>query len=375
MRPAPFEIERYFARYEFASRHLLSCSDCEPLTLAGLLDLADPEMLERWERLSLAYTESAGAGFLRTEVAGLYTTLGPDDVLEVVPEEGILLAMRAILEPGDHVVVTWPAYQSLFELASAMGCEVTCWSAREEEGWAFDPAGLRAALRPSTKLVVVNFPHNPTGFLPTASAFAEIVGIVSDAGARIFSDEMYRLLERDVRDRLPSAADLDDRALVLSGVSKTISLPGLRVGWLASRDSSLMRRLAELKDYTTICASAPSEVLATIGLRARDRILARNLAIAGRSLDAIDRFLERRPDFGGWIRPKAGSVGLARWDRPEGTRASCDRLARDAGIMLLPSAVFAFGDRHVRLGFGRAGFAEGLAALSRWLEDWEGESG
>lgn len=369
MRTEPFEIERYFARYEFASRHLLSSSDCEPLAMADVLAMADDEMRAAWEDLSLAYTESAGAPALRSEIAGLYRGISVDDVLEVVPEEGILLAMQALLDPGDHLVVTWPAYQSLFSIAKAMGCEVTPWRAREEQGWRFDLDDLRASIKPNTKLVVVNFPHNPTGYLPAASDFAEVVGIVADSGARLFSDEMYRLLEQDSADRLPSAVELDPTALVLSGVSKTISLPGLRVGWLATQDEALMARLGQLKDYTTICGSAPSEVLATIGLRSRADILDRNRRICSENLDAIDRLVAAEIGFGGWTRPRAGSVGLTRWDVEGGTRAACERIASEARIMLLPSSVFFAGDRHVRFGFGRAGFAAGLDALAEWLRD------
>jgi aspartate/methionine/tyrosine aminotransferase len=369
VRPRPFEIERYFARYEFASRHLLSCSDCEPLTMAEVLALADEETRLMWADLSLAYTDSAGAPALRQEIASLYTGVRDDQVLEVVPEEGILLAMQTILDPGDHVVVTWPAYQSLYSIAEAIGCTLTPWRAREEEGWRFDPADLEEALRPDTRLVVVNFPHNPTGHLPSARGFERIVRIVRDSGARLFCDEMYRMLEQDPADRLASAVELDPTALVLSGMSKTLSLPGIRVGWLASRDEDLMARLAAAKDYTTICGSAPSEVLAIIGLRARTTILARNLRICRDNLDAIDAFAGRVDGFGGWTRPKAGSVGLARWDVAGGTHSACERLATEAGIMLLPSSVFQAGDGHVRLGFGRSAFGCGLEAFALWASE------
>jgi aspartate/methionine/tyrosine aminotransferase len=363
--PAPFEIERYFARWEFSARHLLSSSDCEPLTLAGLLELADDETRGLWAGLSLAYTDSAGLPALRAEIAGMYDRVDPTEVLEVVPEEGIFLAMQALLEPGDHVVVTWPAYQSLHSLAEAMGCHVSRWTPREADGWRFDVADLRALLRADTKLVVLNFPHNPTGYLPPASDYVEALRLAEDVGARVFSDEMYRWLEQDAADRLPSACEISQTAVTLCGVSKTFSLAGLRVGWLATRDEALLTRLAELKDYTTICGSAPSEVLALIGLRAADRIVEANLGIIRENLDAIDRFVASASGFGGWRRPKAGSVGLLRWEAPEGTRAACDRLAAESGIMLLPSSVFDFGDSHVRLGFGRRGFAEGLDALAR----------
>ncbi len=363
MRLAPFEIERYFARWEHAARHLLSSSDCEPLTLAETLELTDDETRDLWDRLSLGYTESPGLSALRREIASTYEGVTEGEVLEVVPEEGIFLAMNALLERGDRVVVTCPGFQSLYAVAEAIGCEVAQWLPREHEGWRFDVDDLRALVCASTKLVAVNFPHNPTGYLPSVADFSEIAAIAEGAGATLFSDEMYRFLEQDVADRLPSAAELSPRAVVLSGVSKSLSLAGLRVGWLATHDAGLLARAVQLKDYTTICASAPSEVLALVGLRARARILERNLGIVLANLDVIDGFVAHG-GFGEWTRPRAGSVGLAEWDVPGGTTAACERLAGETGIMLLPSTVFDYGDRHVRLGFGRRAFAEGLDAFA-----------
>lgn len=369
MRLAPFAIERYFARFEFDLPYLLSSSDCEALTLSETLAMADTECRAMWDALTLGYTESPGLSLLREEIAGMYDTVAAEHVIEVVPEEGIFLAMQAILEPGDHVVTGFPGYQSLYSVAEAVGCEVSRWEPHEASGWRFHVADLRRLIRPTTRLVVLNAPHNPTGFLPSRDEFAEIVDVVSEVGAWLFSDEMYRYLERDPSRRLPAAVDLYDRAVSLSGMSKAFSMPGARVGWLAVRDPTLMARVAELKDYTTICAAAPSEVLALIGLRNRDAIAARNLAIIARNLAAIEELAARRADILRWISPVAGSVGLLRVDIAGGATAMCEHLAVEAGVMLLPSTVFDHGDSHVRLGFGRSAFAEGLAVFSRWLDD------
>ena len=368
MRIAPFAIERYFARFEFDLPYLLSSSDCEALTLAETITMADPECRGLWDSLALGYTESPGLSLLRHEIAAMYDSVAADQVIEVVPEEGIFLAMQAILEPGDHVVAAFPAYQSLYAVAESIPCEVTRWEPDEAAGWRFDAADLRGLIRPNTKLIVLNAPHNPTGFLPSLQEFVEIVDVARDAGAWFFSDEMYRYLERDRVLRLPAAVDLYERAVSLSGMSKTFSMPGVRVGWLAIRDAELMARIAGLKDYTTICAAAPSEVLALIGLRNREAIAARNRAIIDCNLRAIEEFVAPRAESLRWDAPVASSVGLLRVDVPGGAAAMCERAAAEAGVMLLPSTVFDCGDTHVRLGFGRAGFAEGLAVFSEWFD-------
>ena len=228
----PFAIERYFASYEMVVPHLFSSSDCEPLSLERLLTLADEETLELWKRLRLGYTDSQGLATLRDAIARLYRNVSPDDVVVVVPEEGILLAMHAVLKAGDHVITTFPAYQSLYEIARDIGCDVDHWTPNEQQGWHFDPADLERLARPTTRLLVINFPHNPTGYLPPHGEFQRIVAWAQQRNIRIFSDEMYRLLEFDRADRLPSAVDCDDRAMVLSGMSKSFGLSGLRVGWL-----------------------------------------------------------------------------------------------------------------------------------------------
>ena len=271
-----FEMEKLDG-WDHATHHLAS-SDCEPLRLAELLALADADGLERWERLSLGYPNTQGELALREEIAwGLYEgALQPRQVLGVVPAEGILLAMHAMLRPGDHVVVTTPAYASLQIIASdALGCAVSPWAAEwgADGEPSFPLSALRDALRPETRAVVVNFPHNPTGFVPTRGEWDELVGLCEERDIYLFSvsptpsslcpnvrfgltrgaaagrqDEMYRHLERPgSRPTLPAAVECYAKAVTLSGLSKAYGLPGLRVGWLASRDEAVLQRAFELK--------------------------------------------------------------------------------------------------------------------------------
>ena len=366
----PFVLERYMAPREFRARRSLSSSDCEAVVMDELVAGADAQLRDMWRDLRLGYTESQGHPLLRREIASLYSGVDADEVLEVVPEEGIFLAMTALLSPDDHVVVTWPGYQSLHELARSIGCRVTRWEP-EPGSWRFDPARLRALVAGAGRvaMVVINFPHNPTGWLPSAGEMAEIAAVAQEAGAWLFSDEMYRMLEHDPASRLPSAVEGGPRTIALSGLSKAFGAPGLRVGWLVTRDQKLRARLAELKDYTTICGSGPSEVLALMVLRARDGILERNQALIQRNLDAIDRFVDRVPGFMRWSRPRAGSIGLAALDDEDVSAAQLtDQLLAETGIMLLPLTVFDYGDRHVRFGFGRADFGDGLDELAAWSQ-------
>jgi aspartate/methionine/tyrosine aminotransferase len=233
-----FTLERYFARHEFSARYLLSPSDCESLSVRDLLSYADQETRQLWDGLRLGYTESPGHPALRAEIARLYTQIQPGDVLEAAPEEAVFLAMHALLRPGDRVVVLWPAYQSLYAIARSIGCTVDPWPVELRQGrWSVNLDKLETLL-PGSRLLIVNFPHNPTGFLPSRAEFESIVKLTERHGVTLFCDEMYRMLERDPRDRLPAACDLSPNATSLSGLSKAFGLPGLRVGWLATRDAA-----------------------------------------------------------------------------------------------------------------------------------------
>ena len=373
MRIADFALERYFARWEFAVEHVLCGSDVEGWRMADLLALADPEAAALWADLRLGYTESPGHPLLRAEIAGLYDALEADDVLVFAgAEEAVFCLFSTSVGPGDHVIVTWPGYQSLYEVARAAGAEVSLHALVEHDGWALDVDRLRRSMRPTTRMVVVNAPHNPTGMLPSRSEWQEVASTCAEAGIRLVADEVYRYLEVDPADRLPAGADLGRDAVSLGVLSKSFALAGLRIGWLATRDRELLARCAQLKDYTTICSSAPSEILGLIALRARDRVLARSRDIVAANLALLDEFFEHRADALTWVRPRGSSTGFPRLIPPgpagPSAEAFCSRLVEATGVLLLPSTTFGFGDGHVRLGFGRTDLPVALGKLETFLD-------
>jgi aspartate/methionine/tyrosine aminotransferase len=144
-------------------------------------------------------------------------------------------------------------------------------------------------------------------------------------------------------------------------------MAGLRIGWLATRDRDLLLRCASFKDYTTICASAPSEILALIGLRARETVLARSRGIVTANLDRLDAFFEAWADRFTWVRPRAGSVGFPRLTVP-GVDIDdwAAGLVETEGVLLLPGTRFGFGGNHFRLGFGRTDLPEALERLETY---------
>jgi aspartate/methionine/tyrosine aminotransferase len=370
MRIADFALERYFARWEFAVEHILCASDVQGYPMAELLALADDETRAMWDGLTLGYAESTGHPLLRREIAALYDGLEPDEVLVFAgAEEGIFCLANTLLGPGTHAIVTWPGYQSLYEIARAVGADVTLHELREDAGWALDLDLLRQQVRPTTKLIVVNAPHNPTGMLPDRATFDGLVALAEETGAHLLLDEVYRHLEFDEADRLPAAADSTGRGISLGVMSKSFAMAGLRIGWLATHDRDLLARCASFKDYTTICAAAPSEILALIGLRARDHVLARSRGIVAANMARLDDFFADYADRFSWVRPRAGSIGFPRLTVPGvGIDDWASGLVEAEGVLLLPGSQFGFGGNHFRLGFGRTDLPEALDRFSAYAD-------
>lgn len=365
----PFKLERYFAQYEFCTHYLLSASDCESLSMDELLSMADKDSLARWQSLSLGYTESLGLPVLREEIAGLYEKITADTILTLTPEEGIFIAMQNLLKAGDHVISLFPIYQSLYQIAHSMGVDVTPWNLElKGSHWTLNFEALEKSLKPQTRLLIVNFPHNPTGFLPTRTDLEQIIDFAQRHHLYLFSDEMYRLLEYNPADRLPSVCDLYEDGVSLSGLSKSFAMPGLRTGWLATQNQTLFKQFASYKDYTTICSSAPSEILALAGLRAKDKIIRRNLDIIQANLSLADRFFNRFASSFTWIKPLAGSIAFPRLDLKLGVESFCQNVVDQKSVLLVPGTIFDFPGNHFRIGLGRKNFGQGIQELSDYLQ-------
>ena len=216
---SPFRIERFYARYEHSTRFMLSSSDCESRTIGALLELepdAHGRLLETW----CGYTESPGGPELRQAIASLYERTGAEEVaVTSCAEEGIFLLYHALLRPGDHVIVETPCYESALQVARSTGAEVSQWRRRYEDGWAHDLDALAGLIRPATRLLYLNQPHNPTGTLMPRPVFEQVLGLARAHGLVVFSDEVYRELEHD------PAGRLRPRAMSTSGPFRSAASP------------------------------------------------------------------------------------------------------------------------------------------------------
>jgi aspartate/methionine/tyrosine aminotransferase len=369
MKIKEFKLERYFAKYEFSTPHLLCCSDCEPLSLKELLNIADTNSRKMWDELGLGYTESQGHPVLREEIARLYKTINAENVIVVTPEEGIYIAIHTILNKGDHVITTFPGYQSLYEIANSLKCKVSKWEPIEQDDWVFNINELSNLIRENTKLIIINFPHNPTGATLYQHELEEIVEIAKQKNIFLFSDEMYRYLEHNENIRISSASDLYDNAVSLFGMSKSFALAGLRIGWLTTKNTALLKQFSEYKDYTTICSSAPSEVLSVMALRAKDKILRRNHEIIHDNLKLLEDFFSTYNKRFEWIRPKAGPICFPKLTEEIPVDDFCAGLRKKKGVLLLPADLYDYDRNNFRLGFARKNMPESLSKLEEYINE------
>jgi aspartate/methionine/tyrosine aminotransferase len=328
--------------------------------------------LHAWQTLSFGYTETFGDPALRHAIAQTYTHADADDVICFGgAEEALYLAMQVLLGPDDHAVVITPNYQAAETVPLSL-CQVSGVALNPEQDWALDLDQVAAAIRPNTRVISVNFPNNPTGKVIDAADFARLAQMCDERQIHLFSDEVYRGLEGDPSRTLPQAADLSDRALSLNVTSKSLGLPGLRIGWITCRDRELRSRLERAKHYTTICNSAPSEVLARIAIKARKQILDRNRAILAANLPVFETFFAEFGALFDWRAPDGGCVAYPRYLGPDGVEQFCTNLVEEAGVLLLPASVYRsqLTDTpadHFRIGIGRLTPEPALDAFASWL--------
>lgn len=362
-----FLLEDFYEKHEFSTRYLLSQSDCESMTVDELIAL-EPGAAEQLHKLWLGYTEVKGSLYLRERIAALYQVCAPDEILvHAGAEEAIYGFMRVFLERGDHIIYMSPAYQSLYEVAASKGCEVTPWPLRQgPSGWTLDIKELVSLITPQTKLIVINTPHNPTGYALSDEQLAAVADIARERGLFVFCDQAYKGLEWDEKPHV-WMSDIYENAVSLGVMSKAYGLPGLRIGWIATRSKYVYEKMLRLKYYTTICCSAPSELLSAIALAHSEALLQRSVSIIRDNIALAEGFFEKYKDIFINNVPTAGPVAFHRLKSGEDANAFCEELIEKSGVLLLPGYVYETDGSYFRMGYGRKNFGECLEKLDEYL--------
>ena len=367
-----FKLEDYLGKYEFSAKYLLCCSDAESFLMSEILAMSRPQNEGgSWENLRLSYTETEGLPLLRKIVAQtLYRGLSADNILMFSgAEEGIFCALYSLIEVGDHVIVLTPCYQSLLEIPKLKTADVTEIQLKEEDEWRIDLNIIQDAIKNNTKIIVINFPHNPTGQVIEQEELEALVDLCKSKGIWLFSDEVYRLLGKPKKPWASPAVQTYDKALSLGVMSKAFGMAGLRIGWIACQDKDMLKKIKHMKYYTSICNSAPAEILSLIALHNKDKILLRNNQIVEENLKWLDKFFIGYADLFEWIRPQGGCVGFVKYKSTEHIDSFCDRLVREKSVLLLPGSVYSYDGNYFRIGFGRKNMPECLEELKKFFRD------
>lgn len=374
MKIEPFLLERWMTRHETHVKFDIAESGILPLSTRDLLAF-EPEArraatLDALVDLPLGYSEARGTEALRSQLAATYAGVSADQILVTTGAiEANYLLFHELLSPGDHVIAPFPAYQQLYSVPRAIGCDVSLWPVGPETNYRYDLNRLEALITPKTRLIVVNTPHNPTGAMLSPDEAAAVYAMADRVGAWVLGDEAYRWLTVPGGDPFaPPMIERGPRAISVGTLSKPYGLPGLRIGWIAAPEDIVQRCWGQ-RDYITLSPGKLNDALARLALSHHDRIVARNQEIITTNLAIAQAWMTRRADRLQWTPPRGGLLALIKYDYPVLSLELADRLALEYSVMLAPGSAFGY-EYHLRLGIGQRPdiFEAGLAEAGRCFD-------
>lgn len=369
MKIRPFGVEIWMNEFENHCELNLAETCVASLTIEELLRLSgkNDTVLADLLPMKMTYGAIQGSDRLRVAICTLYTRQTRDNIVVTHGAIGAnALVHETLVEPGDHVISVRPTYQQHYSIPESYGAEVEILHLRPENGFLPDLAEFAAMLRPETKLVVLNNPNNPTGALMEADYLAAFTDIARQSNAYILCDEVYRGTNQTGDGFAPAIADVYEKGISVAGMSKTFSLAGLRLGWIAG-PPEVLEAVSIHRDYTTISVGMLDDYFAAMALEAKDKILARSHAITRENLAILDAWVAAEPAIS-YIKPKAGTTALLKYDFDMSSRDFCIRLLQETGVMFTPGSVMEM-EGWLRIGYANSPqiLREGLARVSTFL--------
>ena len=358
-----FLVDAYFTEHTAALS--MGSSDPETLTPADI-------HLDFTKYKDSLFEYALGQGFLplREKLATLYDTVSADELAVVNGgEEAIYVTMRSLLSPGDEVLIQTPSYQSLSVVAESFGCRMRPVPSRFESGWRFDIDAFGAALTPATRMMVLNYPHNPTGACLTEDDMTAIVRFCREHELILVSDEAYRFLTIEPGYSTASFADRYENAVALGSFSKTFASPGLRLGWIATKNPVLMRKILAYRHFTSTCTNLPCQWIGSELLDHKNAVIARSNAIVQENARRLARFIAAFPEHFAYVPPAGATMAYVKLLGNRSATQFADSVRRATGVLLIPSSVLEDADDFLRIGLCRRSFAECVRRVSRYLEN------
>ncbi|KAI1459867.1 PLP-dependent transferase [Annulohypoxylon moriforme] len=342
----------------------------------------------------MTYGPILGSDELRRNIAAIYnedeskanTQPPPLTTENIIITQGAIaanhLVFYSLVGPGDHVISVFPTYQQLYTIPESLGAEVSLWKLKAEDGYVPDVGELETLIKSNTKMIVINNPNNPTGVTIPKEVLSQIISIAQKHDIIVFSDEVYRPLFHSIEpDNIPLSVIslVYPKTIATSSMSKAWALAGIRVGWIASRDPSIIQAVASARDYTTISVSQLDDQVARYALSAsvRPQLIARNISLARSNLKILEQFVADHSGTCSWVKPTAGTTALVRFRNRDGTPVDDEQFCKDVlektKVMFLPgSRCFGDGQTSSLDGTVRIGYVSETEVLRQALEELDG---
>lgn len=342
MKIKPFAVEEWMNAWEVGAKYNIAETCVDSISMNELFELTGEDKTEFLNRLCarrLSYGDIEGLPEFRKGVCGLYKTL---NIENIVPTHGASGANHhvfySLISPGDRVVSIMPTYQQLYSIPESYGADVQILHLSKENNYLPDLEKLRRLVTPETKMICINNPNNPTGALMSEQLLREIVEIARSADAWILCDEVYRHLSQE-DDWCPSIVDLYEKGISVSSMSKVFSLAGLRLGWIATHDMSVVKSCLSHRDYNLVSCGVFDEMLAAAALKHRDKLLERSRKIVRENLQILDDWVSSEPHVS-YVKPKAGTTALVYYDLDIPSYEFCEEMYKKTGAFVTPGDCF-----------------------------------
>ena len=370
MKIKPFAVEGWMNAWEVGAKYNIAETCVDSISMNELFELTGEDKTEFLNRLCarrLSYGDIEGLPEFRKGVCGLYKTL---NIENIVPTHGASGANHhvfySLISPGDRVVSIMPTYQQLYSIPESYGADVQILHLSKENNYLPDLEKLRRLVTPETKMICINNPNNPTGALMSEQMLREIVEIARSADAWILCDEVYRHLSQE-DGWCPSIVDLYEKGISVSSMSKVFSLAGLRLGWIATHDMSVVKSCLSHRDYNLVSCGVFDEMLAAAALKHRDKLLERSRKIVRENLQILDDWVGSEPHVS-YVKPKAGTTALVYYDLDISSYEFCEEMYKKTGAFVTPGDCFEV-PHSMRIGYayGKQDLIDGLKAISEYI--------
>ena len=370
MKIKPFAVEEWMNAWEVGAKYNIAETCVDSISMNDLFELTGEDKTEFLNRLCarrLSYGDIEGLPEFRKGVCGLYKTL---NIENIVPTHGASGANHhvfySLISPGDRVVSIMPTYQQLYSIPESYGADVQILHLSKENNYLPDLEKLRRLVKPKTKMICINNPNNPTGALMSEQMLREIVEIARSADAWILCDEVYRHLSQE-DGWCPSIVDLYEKGISVSSMSKVFSLAGLRLGWIATHDMSVVKSCLSHRDYNLVSCGVFDEMLAAAALKHRDKLLERSRKIVRENLQILDDWVGSEPHVS-YVKPKAGTTALVYYDLDISSYEFCEEMYKKTGAFVTPGDCFEV-PHSMRIGYayGKQDLIDGLKAISEYI--------